>query len=88
MQWEEEAATQWFETRERVSGRHEDTGDVCVVGHKCHEDVSPALGPNGSIMPVQLHQSALWAAHIQRLFNGYVERARDTFASSPDRGDA
>jgi len=41
----------------------------------------------GSIMPVQLHQSALWAAHIQRLFDGYVERARNTFASSPDRGD-
>jgi hypothetical protein len=41
----------------------------------------------GSIMPVQLHQSALWAAHIQRLFDGFVERARNTFASSPDQGD-
>jgi hypothetical protein len=58
-----------------------------VVDHKCHEDVSPALGPVESILPVQLHQSALWAAHIQRLFYGYVERARNTFASSPDRGD-
>jgi hypothetical protein len=38
-------------------------------------------------MPVQLHQSALWAAHIQRLFDGFVERARNTFASSPDQGD-
>jgi len=57
-----------------------------VVGHKCHEDVSPALGL-WSILPVQLHQSALWAAHIQRLFDGFVERARNTFASSPDRGD-
>jgi hypothetical protein len=59
-----------------------------VVGHKCHEDVSPALGPVESILPVQLHQSALWAAHIQRLFDGYAERARNTFASSPDRGDS
>jgi hypothetical protein len=77
----------------RSGARRGETADVqrhwrrCVVDHKCHEDVSPALGPVESILPVQLHQSALWAAHIQRLFDGYVERSRNTFASSPDRGD-
>lgn len=72
---------------ERISGRHEDTGDDAWSTTSVMRTFRQRSA-YGSIMPVQLRQSALWAAHIQRMFDGYVERARNTFASSPDRGDA
>ncbi|MEE4692520.1 hypothetical protein V2K77_20760 [Pseudomonas alliivorans] len=58
--------------------------DHSTINHKLHEDVSPASRLLiRTIMPVQLHQSALWAAYIREhldglpsLFNTSLRRSR------------
>jgi hypothetical protein len=39
-------------------------------------------------MPGQLHQSALWAAHIREHHDGWSSCQEDPFYGSPDQGDS
>ncbi|MDO7927947.1 hypothetical protein Q6A51_14220 [Pseudomonas sp. KFB-139] len=63
-------------------------GDRYKVCHKYHEDVSPAARPVGRAMPVQLHQSALWAACIRGTSRRLAEPVQYIFSSAPDQGDS
>ncbi|MEE4079490.1 hypothetical protein [Pseudomonas viridiflava] len=69
---------------ERRSRETQRPDDHRTINHKLHENVSPASRLLiRTIMPVQLHQSALWAAYIREhldglpsLFNTSLRRSR------------
>ncbi|WP_161937908.1 hypothetical protein [Pseudomonas amygdali] len=56
--------------REEVTKPKDLTQDRQSIHYKHHEDVSPASRPYRRQIPVQLHQSALWAAYIREHLDG------------------
>ncbi|ODS48667.1 MAG: hypothetical protein BEH78_09310 [Pseudomonas sp. BDAL1] len=73
--------------REEVTKPKDLTQDRQSIHYKHHEDVSPASRPYRRQMPVQLHQSALWAAYIREHLDG-LPSLFNTLCSAPDRGDS
>ncbi|WP_277248997.1 hypothetical protein [Pseudomonas syringae] len=68
---------------EEVTKPKDPAQDRQSIRYKHHEDISPASRPYRRQMPVQLHQSALWAAYIREHLDGLPSLFIKPFAALP-----